>query len=172
MFPKQSSQVGKGLYNFPSVCVSLHARLSEPVSCSALWQVSLALCKDLPITLGEKGLEGAPSLPLSNYQPWWVITTNWFYFLLCKSLIQSRFDSQIGPEGIMRRCRASLNIEGGEGTGWGVVMSFMSFGHQFQLDCRALFCVRNRRAGCIPLWAPNLRLSGEETRASPTRSGE
>lgn len=69
MFPKQSSQIGKGLCNFSPVCVSLHARLSEPVSRSALWQASLALCKDLPVTLGEKGLEGAPSLPLSNYQP-------------------------------------------------------------------------------------------------------
>ena len=170
MFSKQSSQVGKGFFDF-SLCVFLRPGLSERVSHSALWQASLALCKGLPITLGKEGLEGVLSLPLSSYQPWWVITTNWFYFLLCKSLIQSWFDSQIGLEGIMRQCWASLNTEGETGTGCGVVISFMSLGHKFHLDYRALFHLRNRRAGCLPLWAFNLRLRRGETRGSPAGSG-
>lgn len=152
------------------LCVSSHPGPSEPVSHAAFWPASPALCKGLAVTLGEKGLWGAPSLPLSNYQHWWVITTNWFYFLLCKNLIQSRLDSQIGPEGIMRRCWASLNIEGGKGRGWGVAMSFMSLGHKFQLDCRALFRFRNRRAG-VTFLCELLTWGWVETRASPTRPG-
>lgn len=65
MVPKLSSHTGKSSFDFPSVCTSSHPGL---VSHSALWQVNFALCMDLPIIVGEKGLEGAPSLPLSNYQ--------------------------------------------------------------------------------------------------------
>lgn len=171
MFPKLSFQVGKGWFDFPSVCISLLQGLSEPVGHSVLWQTSLVLCENLPISLGEKGLEGVMFLPLSNHQPWWVITTNWFYFLLCKSLIQSRFDSQIGPEGIMRQqCWAFLN-KGGERNRLRSGDAFMSLGHTFRLDGRAQFWLRSRRAERIPLWCSWLEASGGEARGFPARSG-